>query len=124
VNRIIHIIQIRFQKRNGEPSFSAKSLKAIPLFSEFEDEIVNRLARSFETKEVGIGQLFVQEGKDKQKFFIVASGQAEVISSGPHGEELRIALLGEGEYFGEADLLDDAESTVSVRAVTPPCSSD
>ena len=35
----------------------------------------------------------------------------------PHGEELRIALLGDGEYFGETDLLDDAESTVSVRAV-------
>ena len=111
--------RLPIQYLNGEPSFSAKSLKAIPLFSDFEDEMVNRLARSFETKEVEIGQLFVEEGKDKQKFFIVASGQAEVISRGPHGEELRIALLGDGEYFGETDLLDDAESTVSVRAVTP-----
>lgn len=111
--------RLPIQYLNGVPSFSAKSLKAIPLFSEFEDEIVNRLARSFETKELEIGQLFVEEGKDKQKFFIVANGQAEVISKGPHGEELRIALLGDGEYFGEADLLDDAESTVSVRAVTP-----
>ena len=111
--------RLPIQYLNGEPSFSAKSLKAIPLFSEFEDDIVDRLARSFETKEVEIGKLFVEEGKDKQKFFIVASGQAEVISKGPHGEELRIALLGDGEYFGEADLLDDAESTVSVRAITP-----
>ena len=111
--------RLPIQYLNGVPSFSAKSLKAIPLFSDFEDEIVYRLARSFETKEVEIGQLFVEEGKDKQKFFIVANGQAEVISRGPHGEELRIALLGDGEYFGETDLLDDAESTVSVRAVTP-----
>lgn len=66
-----------------------------------------------------VDQLFVEEGKDKQRFFIVASGQAEVISKGPHGEDLRIALLGDGEYFGEADLLDEQESTVSVRAVTP-----
>ena len=57
--------------------------------------------------------------KNKQRFFIVASGQAEVISKGPHGEDLRIALLGDGEYFGEADLLDEQESTVSVRAITP-----
>ena len=111
--------RLPIQYLNGVPSFSAKSLKAIPLFSEFDDEIVNRLARSFETKEVEIGKLFVEEGKDKQKFFIVANGQAEVISKGPHGEELRIALLGDGEYFGETDLLDDAESTVSVRAITP-----
>ncbi len=104
---------------NGVPSFTAKSLKQIPLFSAFDDEIVTRLASSFETVEVSLGNLFVKEGKDKQKFFIVASGQAEVINKGPHGEELRIALLGDGEFFGEADLLNDAASTVSVRAVTP-----
>lgn len=104
---------------NGEPSFTARSLKSIPLFSDFDDEVVSRLARSFETVEVKLGDDFVQEGQDQQKFFIVANGQAEVISKGLHGEELRIALLGEGEYFGEADLLNDAKSTVSVRAVTP-----
>ena len=28
-------------------------------------------------------------------------------------------MIGDGEYFGETDLLDDAKSTVSVRAITP-----
>ena len=111
--------RLPIQYVNGQPSFTAKNLKAIPLFSEFDDEILNRLVSSFETKEVDVDKLFVEEGKDKQRFFIVASGQAEVISKGPHGEELRIALLGDGEYFGEADLLDEQESTVSVRAITP-----
>ena len=58
--------RLPIQYLNGVPSFSAKSLKAIPLFSEFADEIVNRLARSFETQEVEIGDLFVEEDKDKQ----------------------------------------------------------
>lgn len=111
--------RLNIEYLNGVPSFTAKSLKQIPLFSAFDDEIVTRLASSFETVEVSLGNLFVKEGKDKQKFFIVASGQAEVINKGPHGEELRIALLGDGEFFGEADLLNDAASTVSVRAVTP-----
>ena len=111
--------RLQIQYVNGQPTFTSKSLKQIPLFSEFDDEIVDRLANSFEAQEVDYGQLFVEEGVDKQRFFIVASGQAEVINKGPHGEELRIALLGEGEYFGETDVLDDAESTVSVRALTP-----
>ena len=111
--------RLTIEYHNGQPSFTAKSLKAIPLFSEFSDDIIDRLVSSFETSEVEIGELFVEEGVDKQKFFIVAQGQAEVISKGTHGEELRIALLGDGEYFGETDLIDDAESTVSVRAVTP-----
>ena len=111
--------RLPIQYVNGVPSFTAKDLKAIPLFSEFDDEILNRLVSSFEAKEVDVDKFFVEEGKDKQRFFIVASGQAEVISKGPHGEDLRIALLGDGEYFGEADLLDEQESTVSVRAITP-----
>ena len=106
--------RLPIQYVDGVPSFTAKNLKAIPLFSEFDDEILNRLVSSFETKEVDVDNLFVEEGKDKQRFFIVASGQAEVISKGPHGEELRIALLGNGEYFGEADLLDEQESTKAV----------
>ena len=91
--------RLPIQYVNGVPSFTAKNLKAIPLFSEFDDEILNRLVSSFEAKEVDVDKLFVEEGKDKQRFFIVASGQAEVISKGPHGEDLRIALLGTPTVF-------------------------
>ena len=45
---------------DGVPSFTAKNLKAIPLFSEFDDEILNRLESSFETKEVDVDKLFVE----------------------------------------------------------------
>ncbi len=110
--------RIEIQYFDGVPSFTAKNLRAIPLFQNIDQEIVARLARNFVPVEVARSKNLVTQGKDKQRFFIVASGQAEVISTGTHGEELRIALLGAGEYFGEADLLSAAESTVSVRSVT------
>ena len=71
--------RLPIQYVNGVPSFTAKNLKAIPLFSEFDDEILNRLVSSFEAKEIDVDKFFVEEGKDKQRFFIVASGQAEVM---------------------------------------------
>ena len=104
---------------NGVPSFQAQSLRGIPLFSHIDDDVVRRIAKRFVTEEVELGGFLIREGKDRQKFFIVASGQAEVISRGTHGEELRIALLSEGEYFGEADLLSDLPSSVTVRSITP-----
>ena len=110
--------RIQIQYFDGEPSFTAKNLRAVPVFQHIDEEIVTRLAQNFKPVEVPRGKNLVTQGKDKQKFFIVASGQAEVIATGTHGEELRIALLGDGEYFGEADLLSAAESTVSVRSVT------
>lgn len=104
---------------DGVPSFQAKSLRGIPLFSHIDEDVVRRIAKRFVTEEVELGGFLIREGKDRQKFFIVASGQAEVISRGIHGEELRIALLSEGEYFGEADLLSDLPSSVTVRSITP-----
>ncbi len=110
--------RIEIQYFNGVPSFTAKNLRAIPLFANIDAEIVADLANNFVPVSVKRGENLITQGKDKQKFFIVANGQAEVISTGLHGEELRIALLGSGEYFGEADLLSAADSTVSVRSVT------
>ena len=111
--------RIAIEYFNGVPSFKAESLKQIPLFSHFDENIVIRLARLFETVEVDINSELITEANDEQKFFIVADGQAEVSHKGPHGEDLRISLLGVGEYFGEADLLSDNLASVTVRAVTP-----
>ncbi len=111
--------RINIEYFNGTPSFQDKSLRRIPLFSRIDENIVRKLANRFVIEEVPLGKNLITEGKDKQKFFIVAGGQAEVLSKGLHGENLRIALLGEGEYFGEADLLSDTLSTVTVRTVTP-----
>ena len=36
-----------------------------------------------------------------------------------HGSDLRIALLTEGEFFGETDLVSDKPSDVTVRTITP-----
>jgi hypothetical protein len=110
--------RIAIQYFDGVASFTAKDLRQIPLFASIDEEIVSDLARNFVPVEVKRGKNLITQGKDKQKFFIVASGQAEVISTGLHGEELRIALLGTGEYFGETDLLSAASSTVSVRSLT------
>lgn len=111
--------RIEIEYYDGVPAFRSESLRRIPLFSYIDEDIVNRLAKRFLPEEIKLGANLINEGKDKQKFFIIASGQAEVLSKGTHGEDLRIALLSEGEYFGEADLLADKLSSVTVRAVTP-----
>ncbi|MCC8144842.1 MAG: cyclic nucleotide-binding domain-containing protein [Tannerellaceae bacterium] len=111
--------RITIEYFEGVPAFRAEELRHIPLFSYIDEKIVNRLAKRFIIEEVNLGDNLITEGQDKQKFFIIASGQVEILSKGPHGEDLRIALLSAGEYFGEADLLSDKLSSVTVHTVTP-----
>ncbi len=111
--------RVELNFKDGNAYFNPQALRSVPLFSRFQDEIINRMANRFKTEEVTLGNKLVVEGVDKNKFFIIAQGQVEVLSKGVHGSDLRIALLTEGEYFGEIELVSDIPSDVTVRTITP-----
>lgn len=100
-------------------SFPPEALRSVPLFSRLPDAVLVRMATRFKTEEVSLGNQLLVEGEDRSKFFILAQGQVEVLSKGVHGSNLRIALLTEGEFFGETDLVSDRPSDVTVRTITP-----
>src|SRR5579872_5716033 len=103
----------------GSASFPPESLRSVPLFSKLAEAIITRMASRFKTEEVSLGNKLLIEGEDISKFFIIAQGQVEVLSKGAHGSDLRIALLTEGEFFGETDLVSDKPSDVTIRTITP-----
>lgn len=103
----------------GRATLASESLRSVPLFSKLPEPIVTRMANGFKTEEVSLGNQLIVEGEDRSKFFIIAQGQVEVLSKGVHGSNLRIALLTEGEFFGETDLVSDKPSDVTVRTITP-----
>src|SRR6478735_3862784 len=82
-------------------------------------EMLAQMASRFKVEDVSLGNKLMVEGEDLAKFFIIAQGQVEVLSKGVHGSNLRIALLTEGEFFGETDLVSDKPSDVTVRTTTP-----
>src|SRR3954471_22369716 len=104
---------------NGSSPFSSEDLRGVPLFSRVPEPVLSQMAGRFKTEEVSLGNKLIVEGEDLSKFFIIAQGQVEVLSKGVHGSNLRAALLTEGEFFGETDLVSDKPSDVTVRTTTP-----
>ncbi len=104
---------------DGVASLSANALRRVPLFAKLSERILESMIGAFKTESVLIGNKLLVEGEDRSKFFIIANGQVEVLSKGVHGSDLRIALLTEGEYFGEFDLASDIPSDVTIRTITP-----
>ena len=104
---------------DGTCSFAPEALRSVPLFSGLSTAIISRMANRFRPETVSLGNKLVGEGEDGNKFFIIAQGQVEVLSKGIHGANLRLALLTEGEFFGESDLVSDKLSDVTVRTITP-----
>ncbi len=93
-------------------------LKGVDLFSALDDsqlEVLSNMAinKFYEKDEV----IILEDDDSNQSFFIIASGQVKVFISGIEGREAILALLKEGDFFGEMSLLDGDPRSASVKAV-------
>lgn len=67
-------------------------------------------------KVYGDGEYIVHQGEAGDCMFVVQSGEVEVIRR-DGGREFCLAILGEGEFFGEMALVERDVRTASVRAL-------
>ena len=90
---------------------STELLRRVPLFADFDEKDLQRLARSFRERTFEAGSTVAGEGKTGAGFFVIESGEASVSVRGDeHGK------LGPGDYFGEIALIDDGARSATITA--------
>jgi putative ABC transport system ATP-binding protein len=62
------------------------------------------------------GETILQQGERVEHFFMIASGEVDVVLSKPDCLEISLARLGAGQFFGEVELPSGSQSIASVRA--------
>jgi CRP-like cAMP-binding protein len=102
----------------GRTRVTASMLRDIGLFGGLDDETLVLLARELPTEHADIGAVVVREGDVARDMFVVVAGELEVVKQGRAGE-VRVALLGPGDWFGEMAVLDVQPRSATVRAVAP-----
>ncbi len=86
---------------------------ALPRLSE---KVLADTAQRFRTREYAAGDTVFEQGDAPRNFFIIASGEADIITRLPDGEEKTLITLGPGDYFGEIGILTEVRRTATVRA--------
>ena len=95
------------------PVVELSLLRSLPLFAPLGVPAIESLARELAPVDVSAGSTIIREGEPGDLFYVIASGELEVLS----GRE-RLRVLGRGEGFGELALLLDVPRTADVVATT------
>lgn len=88
-------------------------LRSVDLFGPLPERSIERLARSATVVEVAAGAPVFERGDEGDRFYVVESGQVEVIL-----QDGRRTGLGAGGAFGEIALLRDLPRQATVCAIT------
>ena len=93
-------------------------LKGVDLFSALPDSHLEAIARKVFLHKYKKGETILhEEDTEGHSLFIIAKGHVKVFLTGVDGREAILALLHEGEFFGEMSLLDGEPRSASVRAL-------
>lgn len=92
------------------------ALRAVDLFAALDDDDLAALAESAASVTLEPGDALFEEGDAGDTAFVITSGDLEVLKRGPSGNEVLLAVRGEGEMIGEMALIESTPRSATVRA--------
>ena len=87
---------------------------ALPLLNHGQMLKVSKL---LEHIELPAGNTIIHQGEHLDKFFMITHGEVEVVLQPRKRSEVMLGRLGEGEFFGEIELMNGGNSIANVRAM-------
>lgn len=95
----------------GDLDLDVGLLQQVPMFRPLPLPVIEQLARGLEPVTVTAGQAVVTQGDIGDRYYVIVSGEVDVI-----GDGRIVATLGPGEGFGEIALLRRTRRTATVVA--------
>jgi CRP-like cAMP-binding protein len=116
-------IRLAFSETIREPLLSQDMNRAMarlvtmPIFAGLSEEVLWSVAERMLVRHVPAGQLVFAEGTPGDAFYLIESGQVEIVSGAREGRSV-LARLSADEFFGEMALLTGKPRSTAARAAT------
>jgi CRP/FNR family transcriptional regulator, cyclic AMP receptor protein len=94
-----------------------QALQLVPFFSKLPPDEANDLARRLVRRRFSSGQIIFHHGDPGGLLYIINKGKVKIAHSTPEGHEALLAILGDGDFFGELALLDDSPRSATAEAL-------
>jgi len=81
-------------------------IKHIPLFGSLIPEEIESLAALLRRRSIKKGDILFQKGDEGTALYAILRGCIKIIVTTPVGDKITVAILNDGDFFGEMALLD------------------
>src|SRR3972149_4814196 len=95
-----------------------EGLSRNPLFNGLDDFYLRDIIAGAEVRPCPDGIQIITEGEAGDAVFFILSGRVKVTLYGEEGREIVLAVLKEGDMFGELSIIDDKPRSANVEAIT------
>ena len=94
-----------------------KLLQSVELFWDLKDEELGYISEKMVARKYDPGNFIFLEESDGEQCFFVVKGSVKVTRLSKDGREVILAMLDEGDFFGEMSLLDGKSRSANVIAL-------
>ena len=89
-------------------------LKLVPIFSSLNDEELDAIVRLSSEMNYPKNKIIFIENEEGYKLYIILKGSVKVVKIFDSGEEIILAVLHKGDFFGDMSLLDGNPRSATV----------
>jgi ABC-type lipoprotein export system ATPase subunit len=86
--------------------------RALPFLSHPQMLAATRQAKK---QKAAAGETILQQGSSVDHFFMIISGEVDIVVNNEQSKEIRLARLGPGQFFGEVELTQGGHSIAKVK---------
>ncbi len=107
---------------NADPELERRMglIKQIGVFRDLPLENVSEAFKRMKKRKVQAGESVVTQGEKGDAFYLIDTGEAEIIRTDPMTDETNhVAQIGPGDSFGEESLLQEGYRNATVNMITP-----
>ncbi len=94
-------------------------LSSVDLFRDVDPEYIAELSAAATERSLWRGDVLFAEGQEPDALYIVTSGRIAIANKSIDGRESVVALMEEGDLFGEMGLFDGLGRSAEARALEP-----
>ncbi|HEY3028233.1 MAG TPA: DUF1003 domain-containing protein [Pyrinomonadaceae bacterium] len=106
--------------KNAPPEMTLEALRSVPLFAALGDEAARELRSLLKVREVKSGTVLFHAGDSGDAMYLIESGRVRISLRDEDKEDVTLAELAGGDFFGEMALIDgkqrSADASVSEDA--------